>query len=145
MGWVNMTDIVYPVGSIYISVSTTSPATLFGGSWSQIASDRVLMGTTTASKLGTTVNSGLPNITGSLTMTSDSDNAGVDGTGTGSGAITAKSMYGYGSYGEGSSTWTIWGGFSFSAANSNSIYGGSSIVQPPAVYVYIWKRTAQLG
>lgn len=26
----------YPVGSIYISVNTTSPSTLFGGSWSQI-------------------------------------------------------------------------------------------------------------
>ena len=29
-------DIVYPVGAIYMSVSETSPATLFGGTWEQI-------------------------------------------------------------------------------------------------------------
>ena len=29
-------DLVYPVGSVYISTNATSPATLFGGSWTQI-------------------------------------------------------------------------------------------------------------
>ena len=31
-----LADIMYPVGSIYISTVSTSPATLFGGSWTQI-------------------------------------------------------------------------------------------------------------
>ena len=34
---------VYPVGSIYISVDSTSPATLFGGTWVQLK-DRFLLG-----------------------------------------------------------------------------------------------------
>ena len=34
-------DFIYPVGAIYISYSSTSPATLFGGSWTQIT-DRFL-------------------------------------------------------------------------------------------------------
>ena len=34
----------YPVGSIYQSTDPTSPAALFGGTWEQIASERVLMG-----------------------------------------------------------------------------------------------------
>lgn len=34
--FVNLLDIVYPTGSIYCSTSSTSPATTFGGTWSQI-------------------------------------------------------------------------------------------------------------
>ena len=35
-------DMIYPVGSIYMSVSNTSPETLFGGTWEQIK-DRFLL------------------------------------------------------------------------------------------------------
>ena len=37
-------DMIYPVGSIYISASATSPASLFGGEWAQI-NGRFLIGT----------------------------------------------------------------------------------------------------
>lgn len=37
-------DMIYPVGSIYMSVRSTSPATLFGGTWKQIMG-RFLIGT----------------------------------------------------------------------------------------------------
>ena len=35
-------NIIYPVGSVYISTNSTSPATLFGGNWKQIK-DRFLL------------------------------------------------------------------------------------------------------
>ena len=35
-------DLIYPVGSIYMSVNSTSPATLFGGTWERIQ-DRFLL------------------------------------------------------------------------------------------------------
>ena len=39
----NLLNNVYPVGAIYISTSSTSPASLFGGTWTQLK-DRMLMG-----------------------------------------------------------------------------------------------------
>ena len=36
--------LIYPVGSIYISVGSTSPATLFGGTWSVFGAGRTLVG-----------------------------------------------------------------------------------------------------
>lgn len=35
---------IYPVGAIYMSVSPTSPASLFGGTWTQWGSGRVPIG-----------------------------------------------------------------------------------------------------
>lgn len=37
-------DLVYPVGSIYMSVNPTSPTTLFGGRWVQIGQGRTIIG-----------------------------------------------------------------------------------------------------
>lgn len=41
--WGNVLDLVYPVGSIYMSVASASPAILFGGTWEQLK-DRFLLG-----------------------------------------------------------------------------------------------------
>lgn len=39
----------WPVGSIYMSLQATSPATLFGGTWERIANGRMLIGADSAS------------------------------------------------------------------------------------------------
>lgn len=36
MAFVNLLDIIYPVGSIYISTNDLSPSNLIGGSWTQV-------------------------------------------------------------------------------------------------------------
>lgn len=36
MAFVNLMETLYPVGAVYISTSSTSPATLIGGTWSQV-------------------------------------------------------------------------------------------------------------
>ena len=41
--WVNLLDIIYPVGSIYQSTNSTSPASVVGGTWSAIGG-RFLLG-----------------------------------------------------------------------------------------------------
>lgn len=128
----------YPVGSIFQTVSTTSPAALFGGTWQEIAQDRVLMGASYYHAAGTTVEAGLPNITG---------RAGAD---TDSGYYnTNRPNAGGAFYGGGKSySWCAAGNqnpgrdLCFDASLSNSIYGRSYTVQPAAYYVHIWKRVA---
>ena len=44
-------DILYPVGSVYLSVNATSPQVLFGGTWSQIA-ERFLYCDISSKRLG---------------------------------------------------------------------------------------------
>ena len=123
----------YPVGSIYQSTNSTSPAALFGGRWEKIASERVLMGASSAHAAGTTVEAGLPNITGSFAANVLNHSYEV------SGAFTAnrKSTYA-GSTNTDSSAYK----FSLDASKSNAIYGRSSTVQPAAYYVHIWHRVA---
>ena len=48
-----LTDLIYPVGSIYMSVNTTSPSVLFGGVWEQIQG-RFLLASDTNNPVGTT-------------------------------------------------------------------------------------------
>lgn len=41
MSWVNLATTIYPIGAYYLSHTSTSPATLFGGTWSALT-DRFL-------------------------------------------------------------------------------------------------------
>ena len=127
----------YPVGSIYQSTDPTSPAALFGGSWEEIASERVLMGASSTHAAGTTVKAGLPNITGSFVANVYSGKNAV------SGAVTASDQNA--TAGVDNSSFMNYSNvfkFSLDASRSNAIYGRSSTVQPAAYYVHIWHRVA---
>ena len=125
----------YPVGSIYQSTDATSPAALFGGTWEEIASERVLMGASSTHAAGTTAKAGLPNITGKVPTTTYGTRYNET-----SGAFSLGSKIT--SNGENSSqNFNSYYAF-FDASGSNAIYGRSSTVQPAAYYVHIWRRTA---
>lgn len=117
----------------WISEDPTSPAALFGGTWEEIASDRVLMGASSNHAAGTTVKAGLPNITGSFVADVKKGEHKV------SGAFTAGNVIA--STGEYNSFSDVYK-FSLDASKSNAIYGRSATVQPAAYYVHIWRRVA---
>ena len=123
----------FPVGSIYQSTDATSPAELYGGTWEQIASERVLMGASSAHKAGTAVSAGLPDISGSFTCREDISSGAFRKTSKSSEYSTTCS----GSAGN----YTVYT-HDFYASRSSGIYGRSTTVQPAAYYVYIWHRVA---
>lgn len=137
----------WPVGSIYLSVTNVNPGTIFGGTWQKIATGRVLMGASNDSQLGTTVDSGLPNITGNIRPSwSDGATSNIIND-AGDGALYQSanrnmSLDYWGPYATSSEATNRYQTISFSAQRSNAIYGRSNIVQPPALYCYIWQRTA---
>lgn len=131
---VSVLDTIYPVGSIYITTNSATPfSNLDFGEWSEVSSGRVLQGADSSHSAGSTVEAGLPNITGRVGPIDD---------------MSAKIYEGAFSKGENSAydaTSNHEGGgwiLDFDASGSSSIYGNSSTVQPPAYIVHIWKRTA---
>lgn len=121
---------IYPVGSIYIGVTETCPIANLFGTWEKVSSGRVLQGADSSHNPGTTIEAGLPNITGGP-IRCMYDTAG-------GGALYTDGVHKHSTDGNGSYNYD----FYFNASRSSSIYGKSSTVQPPAYVVNIWKRTA---
>lgn len=137
----------HPVGSIYQTISPENPAVTFGGgTWEKIAQDRVLMGASDTHLAGTTVEAGLPNIKGSFEARphmSGNEFAGGSITG-GDGKLFAHSIQTSNNINNSmTETGNVYKSdvVFFNASASNSIYGASNTVQPPAYFTYTWLRT----
>ena len=147
----NLLDTIYPVGSIYLTISTnplnpsgSSPASWLGGKWKLLPADKALW--TASGGAGTPIDAGLPNIKGYVRIGS----AKVDVVGLlkEEGALSVKD------YGDDRNVYSggvnakQFAGVEFNAASgemhnssySNKIYGKSDTVQPPAYKVYAWRR-----
>lgn len=137
----------HPVGSIYQTISPENPSVTFGGgTWEKIAQDRVLMGASDTHPAGTTIEAGLPNITGSVKQ---SYGAFIWQIGSNKGAVSNITNTGHTdgkgvaiSYTYDNSAPAGGAGFEFNASASNPIYGASDTVQPPAYFTYTWLRIA---
>ena len=125
----------WPIGSIYMSVSNTSPASLFGGTWERI-SERFLLGASSSYSAGSTggefahtlTQSELPNY--SLSVTNGS-NVIRSKTGNSADAYVQTQSGGWGIPNWESKTVTVASGGSGEAHNN----------MPPYLAVYMWKRT----
>lgn len=84
---------IYPVGSIYMSVNSTSPATLFGGTWEQIQ-DTFLLASGSTYSAGSTGGEASHALTPSETATKDhSHSYDKPNTNTGSGTAHSHNLY----------------------------------------------------
>lgn len=113
----------YPIGSIYLSVSDTSPSTLFGGTWERIQ-DRFLLCAGATYAAGSTGGEATHKLTIDE-MPSHSHGVIVDK----GGAKSTPSLQAVGGKTTRAQTTNVGG----NAAHNN---------MPPYLAVYVWKRTA---
>ncbi len=128
---------VYPVGSYFISENDVNPSTFLGGTWVKKGQGRCLWGADDTHAAGTAIAAGLPDITGTFAWAMMSKNQYID---VATGAFYKVSDRSNERCRSGGGITGFLGGFA--ASRSNSIYGRSSTVQPPALAVNIWVRTA---
>ena len=161
-------DLIYPIGSIYMSVNSTSPADLFGGTWDAMPAGRVLLAQG-KSQWGTTYTAGSTGGEATHQLTPEemprhkhdavANNVNISGTAylqmgngmsiaTGSttgvfSAIGSDTVEGYGS---GSRSGT--NGLKFNSTHTPTIsisYTGADTAHnnlQPFIAVFMWCRTA---
>ena len=128
----NIVDLIYPVGSIYMSVNSVDPSTLFGGTWEQIE-DKFLLASGTNYASGTTGGEATHTLTtneipshshreaNSTVVYNDSSSNRFATSGSGTRISLATNLN----------------------INTNSTGGGQAHNNmPPYLAVNIWKRTA---
>lgn len=148
-------DVIYPVGSIYMSMSATNPATLFGvGTWARISQGRMLLGADDSTyKAGATGGEATHTLTANEMPAhshgistsgnhshkfygSDNNNGNTSegagmGMDTGGNGYMSRNMIYY-TANAGAHTHTI----------SNSGGGAAHNNMPPYLVCYMWQRTA---
>ena len=123
---------IYPVGAIYMSASSTSPASLFGGTWEQIE-NRFLLAA------GSSYTAGNTGGEATHTLTVDEMPAHSHAIYSGYGDIVSNvsDAYRYQKWGSSDRGWKT------GNLGTNSIGGGKAHNNmPPYLVVYMWKRTA---
>lgn len=124
-------DNVYPVGSIYMSVNSTNPKNLFGGTWEQIQG-KFLFGMDSSYPAGSTGGE----ITHKLTIDEMPEHGHTIYYPNAGGPYGNANI----SYPEGSDTNMTWCAEMCKTAATGG--GAAHNNMPPYLSVYIWKRTA---
>lgn len=126
-----MFDILYPVGSVYISVTANSaPFQNINGitsTWVQLAIGRTLWNVATTGQLGNTISGVLPKHTHTLKLLIGHSGTSVKNAYD---RVDSDGVYGSGSTGDTTIDSTV----------SNVVIGNS--LRPPSVTCTMWKRTA---
>ena len=156
---------IYPIGSIYISVSNTNPATLFGGTWEAFGEGRTLIGVGTGTDENSTSKTFVVNSSGGLYEHTHGKYGEINGNmGVPIGhAMNQSNTFGFVAGSNGGTEWYV-DAANYPPATVGAFYNlnglkftteqrlhkfmgvlgesakGESL--PPYITVYMWKRTA---
>ena len=129
-------DQMYPVGAVYISTTSKSPASLFGGSWEQIKG-KFLLGADTTHANGSTG--------GAETVALTTENLPSHQHGLGGGWSFNWKVGGSGTYIAAEIVGGSWeGNKPYASSGTSDTIGGNTAHNnmPPYLAVYIWKRVS---
>lgn len=125
-------DYIYPVGSIYLSYSHVSPASMFGGSWTRI-SDRFLWASSANATIGVTGGASTHTLTVDE-MPSHNHRMQINSTSTSNSKYDLRPT---------SSQWQTESGTMWNMGWTNAVGSGAAHNNmPPYIQVSAWRRTA---
>ncbi len=133
----------YPIGSVYLSMNSTDPGTLFGGQWLPLPNDYYLF--TASADMG---NVGGSSTSGSTALTvaqmpahnhtvNVPANAGTGALGVGYGTVVANPRYPSAANNPTSGEFTGWG-----TQTSGEGAGHTHSIDPPKIKIMAWRRIA---
>lgn len=135
-------DLIHPVGSVRATTKKGKPFEI--GEWELVGENMTLWGVSSTEEAGQTKTAGLPNATGTFATFNWWAESG-DGMSSKNGAIIRR----YNNQTKASTVADTSGASGFfntfidvDLSGSNSVYGKSDTVQPPAYTVYFWHRIA---
>lgn len=148
---IDIVDLIYPVGSIYMSVNSANPSTLFGGTWVAWGTGRVPVGIDTSQTEFNTVEKTGGAKTHTLTVAQMPSHTHVQNShrhsGTGVVGVNTDTL----KVGSGSNTPVVVGASpktgnyntDYTTATNQSTGGGRAHNNlQPYITCYMWKRTA---
>lgn len=150
----NIADVIYPIGSIYMSMNDINPNILFGGTWTQINDNRFLLCSSSSKQTGgsTTIKTeNMPSHT--HTFEGDAITGGIEHLtrydAPDTGAFSKSGCFSNTTQ-SGSRTWTGSGGngakigvqFNATPTGNISSTGGGQAYWQPYMTVFCWYRVA---
>lgn len=145
-GWGDLLEVIYPVGSIYMSMNSTNPGTWFGGTWEQIEDTFLLAAgqTYAAGATGGSATNSHTHYEGNLKAAIGATGgapisigySATDPSGRGPSSVTSYTVSG-----------ASWTNTERSFNHYTPVYGETAEPSdtnnmPPYLAVYMWRRTA---
>lgn len=156
VGGRTLADILYPVGTVYLSVSEVDPGTMFGGTWQRIE-DRFLLAAGSSYAAGSTGGRSSLTLTAAMmpshthavrgytaaeTITHDHSLPNIAQGGSGSGAYAESWSGGSGGRDLRTDTYSVTHNHSIDLTTQAAGSGQSIELLPPYMAVYVWKRVS---
>lgn len=142
--WISLLDIVYPVGSFYMSTSSVSPASIVGGTWTQLTNTFLYCSSSSLQKGGTSTHYHTLSKVGyaEIDFITSGEWLNIGHNYVSGLNLNPKVKRAYKVTQVNDSTNTAWNGIALGGRTDYYDYDNIEPLLPPYTTVYCWYRTA---